>query len=373
LTNGALGLTAAASSSGLSTTSAPTTHSKPPSASPNSNNEKAIGETFGRWELEAAIRLTELKQQCQIDSAQSAEQLFEAYANHLHKFDTAYRHFMVATDRAKPILRERGLIQHIEKLYTNSFLQTLGQHWSDSLISIPTWPIPNIPHQPDFFQTHVQPIIDRNDRENVTRLGMASLLPGSTIDFLPGAADVLRNHKSTQGREAREATLQANSNSPAIAIPAADILTWTIEQGREAIKPHRIIYIYHDVIDTIGDKAASERQVLEACDKAIQEILKLTKRLCNSLNATRIIRERLHFCVSQSENPARNDLIFHLHKILITLVTPGQIRNLTGIMAMNCCKISFVSLGKNSVKSFMELTFATTPILSYQNLHQKWT
>jgi hypothetical protein len=57
--------------------------------------------------LEAAIRLTELKQQSNLSFAQPAPQMFEAYAKTLHKFDTVYRHFIVASDTAKPILREQ--------------------------------------------------------------------------------------------------------------------------------------------------------------------------------------------------------------------------------------------------------------------------
>ena len=136
---------------------------------------------------------------------------------------------------------------------------------------------------------------------------MAALLPGRTIDFLPGAPDVLRDNKSTQGLIARNTALQTNSNIPTIALQAADLFTWTIDQGREAIKPHRIIYIYHDVIDAIGDKAPSERQVLEACDKAIQEILKLTKRLCNSLNATHVIITADHGFLYQRQEIAQNE------------------------------------------------------------------
>lgn len=280
--------------------------------------------------LEAAIRLLELKQQYHLGFAQSAQEIFKAYAKSLYQFDTAYRHFIYASDHAKPILREEKLIEHIEHIYVNWFLSELGQHWSDALAKGPVplqWPLSNLPLQTNFFKDKIQGIIDRNDREKVfviisdafryevaaelqqqliqelrgeavltaqlsplpsiTRLGMASLLPGQTLEFQP--KDVLCDNMSTQGLLGRSNVLRANRGSEAIALQAADLLCMTIEVGRETIKPSRIIYIYHDVIDAIGDKSASERQVFDACKKAIEEIIKLTKRICNSLNGTHIV------------------------------------------------------------------------------------
>ena len=300
--------------------------------------------------LEAAIHLTELKQQYNLSFTQPAPQMFEAYATRLYKFDTAYRHFIVASDKAKPILRNSGLIEHVENIYVNGFLSNLGQHWSDALRSSPTfpqWELPTLPLQTNFFQSQVQGIIDRNDREKVfviisdalryevaaelqeklikevrgdatltaqlsplpsiTRLGMASLLPGRDLEFLPKSGDVLRDNKSTQGIKARNTTLQANSRSEAIALSAAELLSMTIDQGREVIKPNRIIYIYHDVIDAIGDKAASERQVFDACETAIEEIIKLTKRICNSLNGTHVIITADHGFLYQRDSINPND------------------------------------------------------------------
>jgi hypothetical protein len=50
-----------------------------------------------------------------------------------------------------------------------------------------------------------------------------------------------------------------------------------------------LIYIYHNIIDAIGDKAASEHQVLAACSQAISELLRLVKKICNSINGTRVL------------------------------------------------------------------------------------
>ena len=36
------------------------------------------------------------------------------------------------------------------------------------------------------------------------------------------------------------------------------------DKGREFVKQYRVIYIYHDQIDAIGDKAVSESNTFEA-------------------------------------------------------------------------------------------------------------
>jgi uncharacterized protein (TIGR02687 family) len=276
--------------------------------------------------LAAAIDLVELQRKYTLGFRQPAAQIFTAYTTDLYQFDRSYRHFIVASDKAKPILREQKLIEEIENIYVHWFLDKLGEAWSDALSN--DWNIPGIPCQTTFYRSNVSPILSRNDREKVfviisdalryevaselteviekelrcdikltaqlgvlpsiTKLGMAALLPGKTLELIPGG-NVLRDTLNTQGASAREQVLKKNSNVEATVLSAADVLKMTIEEGREAIKPYRSIYIYHDAIDTIGDKAASERLVLDACDNAIEELVKLMKRLCNSLNATHVL------------------------------------------------------------------------------------
>jgi len=276
--------------------------------------------------LAAAIDLVELQRKYNLGFREPITQIFTAYTTDLYQFDLAYRHFIVASDKAKPILREQKLIEEIENIYVHWFLDRLGEAWSDALSN--DWPILGIPCQTTFYRSHVAPILSRNDREKVfviisdalryevaselteviekelrgeikltaqlgvlpsiTKLGMAALLPGKTLELIPGG-NVLRDTLNTQGAPARAQVLKKNSNVEATVLSAAELLKMTVEEGREAIKPYRAIYIYHDAIDTIGDKAASERLVLDACDNAIEELLKLVKRLCNALNATHVL------------------------------------------------------------------------------------
>jgi uncharacterized protein (TIGR02687 family) len=262
------------------------------------------------------------------ESAQqhSALVLFKAYARDLHKFDQAYRHFIFASDSAHGDIL-KSLIEDIENFYTQWFLDKLGSAWSDVWEN--SWELADIPPQNKFFSRYVSPILHRSDREkafviisdalryevaselatvikqevrgetslepilgvlpSITRLGMAALLPGSKLELIPANDDVFLDGMSTKGTVAREKVLKQNSRVDATVISAKDLLDMNTEDGRAAVQPYRLIYIYHNVIDAIGDKASSDRQVFTACETAIKELLKLVKKICNSLNGTNVI------------------------------------------------------------------------------------
>ncbi len=276
--------------------------------------------------LEAAIDLLELQSQYRGGFSQSAAQLFTAYTKDLYRVDQAYRKFVVASDAALGDIL-KPVIDLIEGMYVNWYLAELGATWSNSLGT--TWAVQGVPLQPTFFDTHVAPILRRSDREkvfviisdalryevaaelktvveqdlrgetsltsqlsllpSVTRLGMAALLPGTSLKLEPRSSDVKRDDFSTRGTDARQVALSQNTQVDAKVLKAADLLDTNTEHGRDLIKPYRLLYIYHDVIDATGDKAASERDVFGACDRAIDQVLRLVKRICNSLNGTHVL------------------------------------------------------------------------------------
>ena len=276
--------------------------------------------------LDAALELWQLKQQYAEGFGLSAPQLFQDYAKNLYRFDQTYRQFIVASDEAfGDILKD--LIKDVENLYTQWYLDKLGEVWSDAIGN--SWELAEIPSQTNFFGGYVLPILSGKDREkvfviisdalryevaaelteilpkelrgkvtleplfgvlpSVTKLGMAALLPGNKLELQPGESDVLRDGLSTQGTVARQKVLEQNSSVEATILNAQDLLAMNTEQGRAAISASRLIYIYHNTIDAIGDKAASEHQVLAACSQAISELLRLVKKICNSINGTRVL------------------------------------------------------------------------------------
>ncbi len=277
--------------------------------------------------LDAAITLLELTQKHKESFHQPAPVLFKAYASDLHQFDQAYRHFIVASDVPLGDILKGDFIRDIENLYTQWFLDKLGSAWSDALGE--KWELVGVLSQTRFFGNNVQPILGRNERERVfviisdalryevakeleevikkelrgetnieaqfgvlpsiTRLGMAALLPHKKLELIPSSDDVTLDGLSTKGSLARQKVLTQNSHVEATVINASDLLSMNVEEGRNAVQNYRLVYIYHNVIDARGDKAQSEREVFNACEQAINELLRLVKRICNSLNGTNVI------------------------------------------------------------------------------------
>ncbi|KRH98271.1 BREX-1 system phosphatase PglZ type A [Cylindrospermopsis sp. CR12] len=278
--------------------------------------------------LESAIALWEIQQQYPKGFESTPKPLFQEYTEKLYKFDQEYRHFILAsTQSLGDIIKE--LMEDIDNFYTQWFLENLGSSWSNVLSKNSNWELRDIPPQQRFFRRYVLPILQRNNKERVfviisdafryevakelveiiqqklrgeiqiepvlgvlpsiTRLGMAALLPGSKLELIPNSEDVLVDSMSTKSSKTRENVLNQNSSVQAKVIEAKELLTKNTENAKKIVQPNRLIYIYHNVIDAIGDQASSESHVFSACQTAIEDLLRLVKKICNSLNGKNVI------------------------------------------------------------------------------------
>ena len=61
------------------------------------------------------------------------------------------------------------------------------------------------------------------------------------------------------------------------------------EEGREFVKDKRVVYIYHDAVDAIGDDSKTEGHTFEAVRKAINELTALVGYIVNNLNGHHIL------------------------------------------------------------------------------------
>ena len=64
-----------------------------------------------------------------------------------------------------------------------------------------------------------------------------------------------------------------------------------------------MIYVYHDVIDAIGDKQATEQQTFSAVRQAIDELNNLVSKIINGFGVTRVIVTADHGFLFQREAP----------------------------------------------------------------------
>lgn len=112
-----------------------------------------------------------------------------------------------------------------------------------------------------------------------TNLGMANLLPNSGISVSKGENDLdFKIGDRTTVSTNRASILQA-ADPESATIDFSEVMKFDRELGRDYFSNNRLVYVYHDWIDAIGDKKRTEHQTFEATTKAVEDI----KRLINKL------------------------------------------------------------------------------------------
>ncbi|MGL5948911.1 MAG: BREX-1 system phosphatase PglZ type A [Aeromonas sp.] len=260
----------------------------------------------------------------------SAKALYQAYESELFQFDQAYRRFIAAQQQlqAQGVEAFAQCSEQIEALYVNWYIYHLALAWDRCLEQdklMQRWQL-GLPKQSDFYQQvieqrfehstikrqvviisdalryevahELQEIINQEKRfkatltsqvgvlPSYTQLGMAALLPHRAIDFSANAETVLVDGHSSAGLDNRHAILARHGG---MAISAKSLHSWTQAQAVEAVGSARVIYIYHDTIDAIGDKAATELDTCGAVCQAIEELQSLIKKVLNGLKVSRVL------------------------------------------------------------------------------------
>lgn len=259
--------------------------------------------------------------------------LWKEYTSNYCKMDHYYRQFHTAFGKSlkesSTVLEDlyKNVADYVEKLYKNWYLATLGNQWT-TLVSDEFnkgADLPGIPNQMDFYRNYVKPILSNGSRvfvvisdalryevaveltnallretkgsakisavqsvfPSVTKFGMAALLPHKTLQLTEDAR-VLCDGEQTDGTENRNKILN-NVHNGNLAITYKTLLGMKQAERREAVSHAEVVYVYHNAIDAVGDKASTEDQVFEACDQAILELKNLIRLLTNDLSAANIL------------------------------------------------------------------------------------
>ena len=262
-----------------------------------------------------------------------APTMYRAYESGLFRFDQLYRQFCEAADQAESsgwdILKP--LRADLEACYTNWFVPRLALAWGKFVDPqgatglLAKWQIERVPNQQEFYERHVRPRLDEADNRKAfviisdafryeaaqeltqelngkyrfeatltsqlgvlpsyTALGMASLLPHKTLTYKPNG-DVLVDGKPTSSTESRNEILKAVGG---MACKAGDLLAMKRDEGREFVRDKRVVYIYHNAVDAVGDSASTEEKTFEAVRKAIDDLASLVLFVINKLNGSHVV------------------------------------------------------------------------------------
>jgi uncharacterized protein (TIGR02687 family) len=262
-----------------------------------------------------------------------AAALYRAYEADLFRFDQLYRQFCESADQAESSSWDilKPLRADLEACYTNWYVPTLALAWGKFIEPqgpthlLTKWQIDRVPNQQEFYERHVRPRLDEADNRKAfviisdafryeaahelvgelngkyrfeatltsqlgvlpsyTALGMASLLPHKVLAYKPNG-DVLVDGKSTSSTEGRNEILGAYNG---MACKAGDLLAMKRDEGREFVRDKRVVYIYHNAVDAVGDSASTEDKTFEGVRKAIDELAALVLFVINKLNGSHIV------------------------------------------------------------------------------------
>ena len=259
--------------------------------------------------------------------------LWKEYTSNYCKMDHYYRQFHAAFGKSlkesSTVLEDlyKNVADYVEKLYKNWYLATLGNQWttlvSDELAKSSR--LSGITNQADFYNSFVKPIVSTGSRAfviisdalryevaveltgkllretkgtanitsiqsvfpSVTKFGMAALLPHRELQ-LTDDIKVLCDGEPTEGTAGRQKILNTVHDGN-VAIAYKTLLGMKTAERRELVSNAQVVYIYHNAIDAVGDKAATEDQVFEACDHAITELKNLVRLITNDMNGTNVL------------------------------------------------------------------------------------
>src|SRR5690606_5667117 len=104
---------------------------------------------------------------------------------------------------------------------------------------------------------------------------MASLLPHRSLDFDKNGR-VLVDSKDSAGLENRKKIIEPFVEE-SIAVHFQDVLAMNKAGRRETFKGKKLVYLYHDTIDAMGDKASTEMYTFDAVETALNQLYDLVK------------------------------------------------------------------------------------------------
>lgn len=122
-----------------------------------------------------------------------------------------------------------------------------------------------------------------------TNLGMSNLLPNKGITVEKGEQDLIYkiNGKPTAS-QSRQSILQ-EVVPESCTIDYAEIIKLNTEAGKDLFIKNKLVYVYHDWMDAIGDKRRTEHETLEETHKAIDQIKRLIKKISGSWDVSHIL------------------------------------------------------------------------------------
>ncbi len=267
------------------------------------------------------------------------------YAKELYQIDLLYRKFIRNYRATNQNSILNALAEKVEKIYSNDWLLTFNNNWQTIIDSLDTWSEISTRNQRSFFRNQVTPFISKGQRlfviisdafryecgaefhkllqkENryeshldylitglpsYTQLGMTSLLPNKKLTIKENSDTVIADDIPSMGIQGRTKILEKNSGVRATAINAEEFMKMkTTTEGREFVKNHDLIYIFHNRIDKLGDDKTTEEKVFDAVEEELEFLMDMLKKIAN-MNGTNMMVTSDHGFIYQNQQLDESD------------------------------------------------------------------
>jgi uncharacterized protein (TIGR02687 family) len=278
----------------------------------------------------------------------------EYYLKTGYQADSHYRHFlnamMAASNNTEADQQVNDALKEVahyaENIYLN-YLREITETWiktvGDDLKNLGT--VPTMTPQVKFYDRYIRPLTGKNKnviviisdalryevgselRERIaqttkrqaeiepllgifptiTKCGMAALLPHTQLCLSADMEVLVDGNKSISTEDRQKILQKERANSKAFIFNTIKPLTQA--ERKEQFKGQSVVYVYHNTIDAVGDKAQTEEKVVSACQEAIDELTAFVEKLCKEQPSSYIMVTADHgFLYSQKPLMERDKL-----------------------------------------------------------------
>jgi len=112
-----------------------------------------------------------------------------------------------------------------------------------------------------------------------TNLGMSNLLPNKGITVEKGDKDLVFKIDGKSTISTNRAKILQNNEPKSACLDYSQAMKFSRDEGRDFFKDNRVLYIYHDWMDSIGDKKRTEHETFNASTKTIEDIKDLIMKI----------------------------------------------------------------------------------------------
>lgn len=270
---------------------------------------------------------------------QTGEEWFTLYTETQFMADYRYRLMFNCYQAVQNHDAVSNVYDKLSYWYENDYLRKWGQY-TDQVVKqalAEEWRISGVLHQQDFFRKMIQPLVE-GTRERIvvvisdalryevgyelqasfahllnaevslramqgvlpsyTQLGMAALLPGKITGITEnGVVEV--DGMSTKGIANRAKILQSKV-ADSVALDLIDFINLSKEEGQQHIRGKRVVYLYHNYIDAIGDDIKTEKHTYASVEDELEQVKNSVKKLVGTYDVGRIYITSDHGFLYQS-------------------------------------------------------------------------